>query len=407
LYFALTGRAVFQMQTADYRPMVLIGLGSVVALFGAFSLSAGFRRKRSTTRNIEPVLPFSTNEIAVGYVIAFVVSGVLREFAWSAPGVTQVLLVFTHVRYVLLFFLITRLSSPKPILPAIAVVLLFEVALGFTGFFAEFREPLLVTAVAIAGSMDRKKASTWLIIASVALLAVGSALLWTAIKPIVRMSYVSGASNIERLSSAATAAEKKFGPGESVIAYQGDTLVSRIWSVYFPALALKRVPSVLPYEHGAILRAAVDNVLTPRLFNPDKPSVPSPSDEVRKYAGVWVKGRESNTSIAFGYVGEAYVDFGLPWMFVPIFFYGLSLGFAYRWVTRNIRHSDLRTGATLVIFWSTLGSYESSWVMMIGPAIMTIAVLGGGAILVDRYLWNLTISRLSGSPAPIGAALSA
>lgn len=87
----------------------------------------------------------------------------------------------------------------------------------------------------------------------------------------------------------------------------------------------------------ASIRSAVDNVLTPRLFNPDKPAIPSPSDEVRKYAGVWVRGRESSTSIAFGYVGESYVDFGLPWMFIPILAYGLLIGVAYRLLIARIR----------------------------------------------------------------------
>jgi hypothetical protein len=168
--------------------------------------------------------------------------------------------------------------------------------------------------------------------------------------------------------------------------------------VYYPALALKRVPMITPYENGAILMAAIDNVLTPRLFNPDKAAIPSQSDEVRKYAGVWVRGRESNTSIAFGYVGESYVDFGLPWMFVPIFVYGLFIGVAYRLLVARIRHAELRAGLTIVIVWGILGSYETSWVMMIGPAITILGVLGGGALALDRFLWLSKARRMNALP---------
>src|SRR5437868_2359145 len=38
IYFALTGRAVYQLQTSDYRPMVLIGLAAIAALFAGFYL---------------------------------------------------------------------------------------------------------------------------------------------------------------------------------------------------------------------------------------------------------------------------------------------------------------------------------------------------------------------------------
>jgi hypothetical protein len=302
---------------------------------------------------------------------------------------------------VLFFFLITRLARPKPRLALIAALLVLEVALGFTGFFADFREPLLVAGLAILGAMDRRRLSTWMMIGLIAFLTVASAVIWTAIKPIVRMSYVSSGSTIGRLNSAMNAAANTVTPGESFMVAHGDTLVSRLWAMYYPALALKRVPTIVPYENGAILMAAVDNVLTPRLFNPDKPAVPSQSDEVRKYAGVWVKGRETNTSIAFGYVGESYVDFGVPLMFVPILLYGVLIGVAYRQLTARITHAELRAGLTIVIFWSVLGSYETSWVMMIGPAITILGVLGGGAIALDRFLWFSQGRRMQ---APLAAA---
>ena len=387
IYFALSGRAVYQLRTSDYRPMVLIGLTAIAVLFAGFYLGAGYQRRGSTTRYIGTLLPFSTTQIAISYSGALAVSSVLQQFAWSATGLTQFLLVFNRVRYVLLFFLITRLARPKPRFAAIGAVLLLEVGLGFTGFFADFREPLLITGLAIFGGMDRRKISTWTTIGAIAFLTVASAFVWTAIKPIVRKSYVSNSSTIGKLNSAVNAAASTVSTGESFIVFHGDTLVSRLWAVYYPSLALKRVPMVTPYENGAILMAAVDNVLTPRLFNPDKPAIPSQSDEVRKYAGVWVRGRESNTSIAFGYVGESYVDFGVPWMFAPIFLYGLFIGVAYRLLIARIRHAELRAGLTIVVVWSMLGSYETSWVMMIGPAITILAVLGGGALVLDRFLW--------------------
>ena len=400
-YFALTGRQVYQMRTSDYRPMVLIGLAAVAALFAGVLVGARLRRKAPTVRYIGALLPFSTFQIAVAYGGALAVSGVMQQFAWRATGFTQALLVFNRIRFVLLFFLITRLARPTPRIAAIGGVLLLEVALGFTGFFADFREPLLVVGLAIVGAMDRRKITTWLIIGSVAVLTVASAIIWTAIKPAIRRSYATNTTTLSRLNTAVNVATNTLTPGESSLAFRGDTLVSRLWMVYYPALALKRVPAITPYQKGAILTAAIDNVLEPRLFFPDKPAIPSQSDEVREYAGVWVHGRESNTSIAFGYVGEAYVDFGLPWMFLPIFLYGLLIGIAYRVLAATIRYAELRTGLTIVAFWTMLGSYETSWAMMIGPAITVLAILGGSAFALDRLLWKSKTKQMPGVTAPV------
>src|SRR5215212_5057140 len=144
------------------------------------------------------------------------------------------------------------------------------------------------------------------------MLTISSALIWTAIKPIIRKNYMAYSTTTARLNAVITVTGITFARTPDIWKYEGDSMVSRIWSVYFPSLALKRVPSVIPHENGAILRGAIENVLTPRLFFPEKPILPSQSDEVRKYAGVWVGGRETNTSYAFGYAGESYVDFGVP-----------------------------------------------------------------------------------------------
>ncbi|HVF40040.1 MAG TPA: hypothetical protein VM939_09070 [Gemmatimonadaceae bacterium] len=384
VYFAISTRQIQEMQGADYQPMVLIGLASVVTLFSGFYFAAGFRRHKSF-REGHRLLPWPTKRIIALYFCAVAGSGILQDLAWSTPGLTQPLIVFSRIRYVFLYFLVTRLMENRKHWPVIAGILLAEIALGFSGFFAEFREPLVVVGAAVLGTMDRRRTRTWVIVGSLVILGVASAFVWSAIKPVVRSEYAEWASRTQRLRVAVTATGTTFGVGTPEWKRQSDALVSRIWAIYFPALALKRVPSDVPYQNGAILWGAIQNVLTPRLFFPDKPSLPSQSDEVREYAGVWVAGREANTSFAFGYVGEAYVDFGVPLMFLPILGWGLLVGFAYRWLRNHVWYDELRTGITIVIVWSTLGSYEAAWVMMIGPTLTIMLVLGGGAVLVDRF----------------------
>jgi hypothetical protein len=238
-------------------------------------------------------------------------------------------------------------------------------------------------------------------------LAISSALIWTAIKPVIRRNYVDYATRTERLNTVMTVTGLTFSRTPEIWKYEGDSMVSRIWSVYFPGLALTRVPSILPYENGKILRAAVENVMTPRLFFPDKPPLPSQSDEVRKYAGVWVGGRETNTSYAFGYAGESYVDFGIPYMFLPIIVFGFLFGLSYRFLNQRIKHDEIRVGVLIVIVWSTLGVYEASWVMLIGPTLTSLVLLGGSAMLLDSVLVRRERASVRRRPAPRPVAASA
>ncbi|MFN2601765.1 MAG: hypothetical protein ABR582_03290 [Gemmatimonadaceae bacterium] len=397
LYFAFTGRRVIEMQTDEYRPMVLIGLATIITLFAGFYLAAGLGRARKASVGPARQLPWSTYRIGVCYGITVAIAGLLQEIAWSTSGLTQVILVLSRIRYVFLFLLVTRLAKPQPRWQLLIAILAAEIILGFTGFFADFREPLVIIGVAIFGTMDRKKAATWVTIASIAGLAIGSALIWTSVKPIIREQYLASVSAGQRLNSVVTLTSSTLSSGIERWKGETDHLISRIWVVYFAGLAYKRVPSIVPYENGAILREAVDNVLKPRLFFPNKPEIASQSDEVRKYAGVWVLGRETNTSFAFGYAGESYVDFGLPYMFVPIFILGAILGFGYRWLSAHISYDELRIGVIIVIFWSTLGLYEASWVMIIGPGLTVFGILGGGAVLLDRFLRKSTRRRMAPS----------
>jgi hypothetical protein len=407
LYFAFTGRRVIEMQTDEYRPMVLIGLATIMVLFAGFYLAAGLGHAKKAGPLPPRQLPWSTYRIGVCYGITVAIAGLLQEIAWSTSGLTQVILMLSRIRYVFLFLLVTRLAKPHLRWQLLVAILAAELVLGFTGFFADFREPLVIIGVAIFGAMDRKKAATWVIIASIALLAIGSALIWTAVKPIIREQYIASVSAGNRLNSVVALTGSTFSSGIERWKGETDHLISRIWVVYFAGLAYKRVPSIVPYENGAILRGAIDNVLKPRLFFPNKPDIASQSDEVRKYSGVWVLGRETNTSFAFGYAGESYVDFGLPYMFVPIFILGAILGFGYRWLSTHISYDELRIGVIIVIFWSTLGLYEASWAMVIGPGLTVFGVLGGGAVLLDRFLRNADRRRMPSSGSARGATLAA
>jgi hypothetical protein len=159
-----------------------------------------------------------------------------------------------------------------------------------------------------------------------------------------------------------------------------------MWVVYYPALAVSRVPSVWPHTDGSIMLEALQHILSPRVFFPTKVELRNDSEMVRKYSGVWVASTESGTSIAFGYAGESYIDFGLPWMFIPVFLYGMLAGVTYEVLSQRIRYEELRAGLLAVIFWLSLYLFERSWVKTLGLFGTLVIYLGGPALMLDYYL---------------------
>jgi hypothetical protein len=159
-----------------------------------------------------------------------------------------------------------------------------------------------------------------------------------------------------------------------------------MWPVYYPALALERVPAVLPHTNGEFTKAAVLHALQPRLLFPDKIDLRSDSDLVREYSGVQVAGIEQDTSIAFGYAAETYIDFGVPLMFLPIFAWGVFMGAAYGWLMTRLRCREFAHALLAVIFWLALYLFERSTAKMIGTSGTLLIYLGFLGLIVDRYL---------------------
>jgi hypothetical protein len=126
------------------------------------------------------------------------------------------------------------------------------------------------------------------------------------------------------------------------------------------------------------------HVFVPRLLDPDKPPVINNSDLVRTYSGVWVAGTEMGTSVAFGYAAESYVDYGLPWMFAPVFLFGWAFSHVMRWLHLLIRHRGLSDAVVAALVLGVLYQFEQSWVRLLSALILGAIALGGAAALWAR-----------------------
>lgn len=385
-YHGLTGHPMEAIERSDYRPMVLMSLGSVAALL--LGLALALRLWRRPFREMRPTRTFGDRSLFALYLGFLVGLGLLQTFAWRIPGITQGILALGFLRLVVLYLLFRRLSGPPFRWTLLLPLLAFEVGLGFTGYFASFREPLVLLVLVLVERFDRRKMRNWLVLGATLAAVVVTALLWLSIRTTYRQDFeieAFASSRSARLERVVDLSRGWFSSGSQ--SWENiDSFVERLWAIYYPALAVSRVPNILPHEDGRILLGAVRHVLMPRLFFPNKGSLLSDSEMVRKYSGVWVAGADEGTSIAFGYVAESYIDFGLPYMFVPMFVFAFLMGLAYRRFLRLIWYRELAVGLVTVVFWLSLYLFERSWVKTLGLTITLMVVMGAAVFILDRLL---------------------
>jgi len=388
-YALLTGRTLLPMLSIDYRPIVIISLIGVLALsVGLYlgrTMAIGSRSADSAPR---PDLALTWGILLTAYATAIVAEASARKFAFQYPSLTQPILALMSIRLITLYILLRRLAKPKFRIVAIGCLTVFEAVLNATGYFANFREPLVLAIVAVLEVFDRRRREQVVAVAAFVVALALCSLVWINIRAAFRAEIDSRESfnTSARLDRIGALASDWWRRGDSNHFDDVDFLVERVWAIYYPGLALNRVPSVIPHTDGTLLGAAISHVLQPRIFFPEKPELPSDSDLVRKYSGVFVAGRESNTSIAFGYVAESYVDFGVPLMYLPIAAFGVISGVIYGLFQRLIRHAEIRIPVVVVAFWLGLFLFERSWANFIGFSLTIYVYVGAAAWLLDRFL---------------------
>lgn len=414
-YFTFTGRELDAHYASDYRTMVLIGLGCIIALTLGLAMGLKAARLRADAPAPSDTLTVSWRVLFGAYIVSSIANALLREIAWSVPGLTQALIALGYARLGVLFVIFRRLVRHRFRWEWFSGILLFELVLGFTGYFAGFREPLMLAALALIEVFRPRSAAHWLRIFAVAGLMGVAGLMWMGIRSVYRAEIDTGelgGSRVERLGRIGELSSEWFGSETGPVTTDVDKLVDRLWAIYYPALAVSRVPEVLPHENGAILRSALKHIVTPRILFPDKGALLSDSEKVRKYSGVFVASTEENTTIAFGYAAESYVDFGMPWMFLPSVLFGIVMGAAYRYVFRVIYHHELAVGLATVVFWLSLYLFERSWVRTLGITVTLLIVVGALGLVLDRSLlrWRAkkrfretNASRRQHRPTAVGA----
>jgi len=251
----------------------------------------------------------------------------------------QMLMSLVYFKWSFLTFLIIHTLVIPSNTKYVLLFISFEILLSFSGFWAEFKDYVLV-AIGAFFTLSRKvsfKQAFYTILVGVSIFFVSA--VWSYSKGEYRMYLTGGERSqviiendqFKNIGKLAEIIQKDFS-GENFansFSLGSDNLVYRVSYVEFLALTLKNVPTYIPHEDGQLFIDALEHIFKPRIFFPDK-KVIYDSEITSKYTGVQFAGKDQGTSFSLGTVAEAYVDFGYVYMFVPIFFYGLLLGYMYR-----------------------------------------------------------------------------
>ena len=397
-YSTLTGEELEAMYQTDWQRMMLIGLGWVTCLAAAMFYGIVLTRQRIAPSPDAPVRAVSAKVLYIAYGASLLLTGVVQELAWKYPMFTQAILAITFTHLGLLFVLTRRFTRPSFQWQKLAMLMAIEVAVGFTGYFAGFREPIIMAGIAILEVFDRRDVRHWAFAAMLAVVLGLSSLIWMSVRGQIRQEIddeLLSNSRIERFDRARTLSTGLLTQAAADYREAATRLIDRLWAIKYPGMALDRVPSSVPHTGGDLMWEAVTHLVTPRFLYPDKPELISDSELVRKYAGANVAGSESNTSIAFGYAAESYVDYGLPWMFVPAIVWGFLLGVAFQFWQSVIRHRELAVAVTTVMFWLALYLFERSWAKTLGGTVTLMVYLGGLVYLIDQWLLMRRVQHLT------------
>jgi hypothetical protein len=286
---------------------------------------------------------YNGRRIILIYSIISFLAVLINASILKIPG-GQLLLSVVYLKWVLLTLLILHTLVNEKNRNVVLLIVLVETLLSFGGFWAAFKDYVLVGIGAYLMLSPRVNFKSTILLIFIGGITLLLSVIWTYSKSEYRKyltggersQYVVQQDQLNNLFKFFEIVSKDFSPENFSRSFSEgiENLVYRISYVEFLALSINQVPTYLPHEDGRLLKNAIEHVLKPRLLFPEKKSIYD-SELTSKYTGVQFSGAEQGASFSLGTVAESYVDFGKYYMFIPIFLFGLWIGWIYRYFILN------------------------------------------------------------------------
>ena len=332
----LSALSLYQSDTIVYATWLAL----ISQLFYLFGIYLPIRNLVVTSMERLQILlsRYDGKKLFSSYIIYSFISASLNPILLNVSG-GQMLMGFVYFKWVFLTFLIIHTSVIPSNTKYVLLFVTFEIVLSFSGFWASFKDFILV-AIGAFFTLNRKISLKALLATLITVSFTFFILVvWSASKGKYRIYLTGGersqtvvqTDQLKNISMLLNIVSEDFSSENFSESFERgrDALIYRISYVEYFALALKQVPTFIPHENGHMLKDALEHVLKPRILFPEK-KVIFDSDITSKYTGITFAGRDEGTSFSLGAVAEAYIDFGPVYMFLPIFFFGLVFGLMYK-----------------------------------------------------------------------------
>jgi hypothetical protein len=383
----------------DISTAFYLGILSILVLAYGMNLGSSNLTKYSSywhTQMDESGSNLNIYRLALAYVGTFVFSSAVNFISFSESGLTQLLLAIASLRWFVVFLIAWSGFRYRQFRILAICVGIAEILIGITGFFSGFKTVLFLMLVVYGGTstrVSRLLRPQVLILLSLILILTTY---WQGIKSDYR-NYINLGSRTQTVQ--VSLLERLAYHGEAISKFDVEEIkngfasgLDRLGYIQFFAGAIKTVPNIVPYQNGRLWYEAFAN-LAPRFLFPSKPII---DDSIRTnaFTGFRVAGMDQGTSISIGYVGESYIDFGFPVMFLPIFILGYFWGWLYQFLARVGYHPLLGMAAATTLLLNLAIYFESSNLKLVGGAISS-----GLVYLVFLYFGsNVVWKWLTGKP---------
>jgi len=383
---------------ADLESAALFGFAGVGCL--CLGMSLGARAPRFDADNALRIeaQKWDLGLIATVSALAIFVGQVFDAFAGLAASAYQLVLALAAVKYVGIFGFAYWCFINRTGYRYLTALMAFEVMIGLTGFFADFRGPFLAVALAAVAARPSFRLPNIALMTLMAAVVLCLATFWSAIKGDYRAFANAGSgeqivvqpfeARLNYIYNAAAGFDgRQFADGFN-------RLLARQSYIDFLGATLSYVPSVVPHEDGARLSQAVLNILTPRVLFPDKPPVDDDTEVTERYTGLRLNSGQG-TSISIGYLGELYVDFGYFGALVTTVFLGMAAGLAYRFLRDYERLPRLITTGICTMLTFALTDFGEALIKFVNGAVLVFVA----AVVVQRFFAPRALSFIAGRRA--------
>lgn len=374
----------------DISPAIWLSLTGLLVMAAGMRLGAGPAQPRvqedmRVLAHRRPMMMWFT-----AYLAATGLGTLATGSAHVITGLSQVMLALASLKWGF-YFLLTYVAFRLPLVERWPWIIgfLLELGLGIGGYFSDFKTVLFMTFIGMLASGVRITLSAMISLGAMGALAVVLSVVWSAVKipyrDYINQGTLSQVVNIDYAERMTVLLDMVDELDEEKLKVGFTNTINRLSYVDFFASVLNYVPDFEPHTDGALWGDAVVRPFMPRLLFPEK-SIIDDSARTNQFTGLNVSGAETGVSISIGYIGEAFIDFGMYLMMPVLLAFGWAQGRYYRWLSYESRaRGPLGMGLASGILLLNFLLLETSITKSIGGFLVAVIAAWGFLRYVAPY----------------------